>query len=164
MPRVGGVDKQIVMQPDRCIGCASCAAACYYGHLDTPVLGYEAVECSSAMPMVCRHCEEAPCVAACPREAMYRDDAGIVRRSNLRCTGCLSCVLACPFGVLDQEFTRGQVAKCDLCADRCTQDRAKLPRCVSVCPSGALKLLELEEELPREGYVLLSGRVVSSAR
>jgi len=164
MPQAGGVNKQLVLEPERCIGCKSCAAACFLGHLDTPALRYEQVEKSSAMPMVCRHCEEAPCVAACPREAMYRDAEGIVRRSNFLCTGCRSCVLACPFGVLDNEITARQVAKCDLCADRMGQDPAKAPRCVSVCPSGALKFMELEEELPEKGYVLVSGRVVSPSR
>jgi len=164
MPEVSGANKQLVLEPGRCIGCKSCAAACFYGHLDTLALRYEEIEQSTAMPMVCRHCEEAPCVSACPREAMYKDEAGIVRRSAVRCTGCRSCVLACPFGVLDNEITRRQVAKCDLCVDRTGQEPPLLPRCVSICPSGALKLMELEEEVPQQGYVLVSGRVISSSR
>lgn len=164
MAEAGEVTKQVVINPGRCIGCKSCASACYYGHLDTPALAYEEVASSVDMPMVCRQCEDAPCVAACPREAMYKDEAGIIRRSAVRCTGCLSCVLACPFGVLDREVVKRQVAKCDLCADRMRQDPPKAPRCVSVCPSGALKFLDIEQELPQEGYVLLSGRVISSKR
>jgi len=164
MAEVVQVEKQLLIDPARCIGCRSCAGACYYGHLDTPALAYEEIEQSNAMPMVCRQCEDAPCVAACPRDAMYKDDAGIVRRSAVLCTGCLSCVLACPFGVLNREIVKRQVAKCDLCADRTRQSPPRMPRCVSVCPSGALKFMELEQEVVRAGYQLLSGRIVTPLR
>jgi Fe-S-cluster-containing dehydrogenase component len=95
---------------------------------------------------------------------MYKDEDGVVRRSAVRCTGCRSCALACPFGVLDEEVTRGQIAKCDLCVDRTErEDSPLLPRCVSVCPSGALQFMDLAEEVEEEGYVVLSGRVISSS-
>ena len=163
MPEFDGADRQLVLEPDRCIGCLSCAAACFLGHLDTPALRYEDLDRSAGMPMVCRHCEEAPCKLACPVEAMYEDDSGAVLRSFILCTGCRSCTLACPFGVLGSEITRRQVAKCDLCVDRLDRDADALPRCVSVCPSGALKFMDLEEELLEEGYVLVGGRVVSAS-
>jgi len=156
------VEKQLLLDPGRCIGCKSCAAACYLGHLDTPGLAYEEMSQSEALPAVCRQCEDAPCVAACPRDAMYVDESGIVRRSLMRCTGCRSCVLACPFGVIDSEITRSQVGKCDLCADRTPY--GKLPRCVSICPSGALQFMELSREVLEKGYTLVSGRTISPSR
>ncbi len=165
MTQAATVEKQLLLDPGRCIGCKSCAAACFFGHVETAGLFYEEVEESSAMPMVCRQCEEAPCVLACPNEAMYEDQSGIVRRSVVRCTGCRCCYLACPFGVID-DITRHQVGKCDLCADRTAgADRTAqglAPRCVSVCPSGALRFEVLDEELKRQGYVLLSGRTVQA--
>ena len=162
MAEVTTVEKQLLIDPGRCIGCKSCAAACFYGHVDTHGLFYEDVAQSTAMPMVCRQCEDAPCVRACPNDAMYTDEAGIVRRSFVRCTGCRSCVVACPFGVLDHDLTRHQVGKCDLCADR--TPAGKLPRCVSVCPSGALKFMEVTGDIREKGYSLLSGRVLAPAR
>ncbi len=152
------VEKQLLLDPGRCIGCKSCAAACFLGHGESPGLFYEELPVSAAMPMLCRQCEEAPCVAACPTDAMYEDPNGIVRRSAVRCVGCRSCTLACPFGVID-EITSHVVGKCDLCADR-TPD-GKLPRCVAICPSGALRFHEPDQKLQQEGYVLLSGRTVT---
>lgn len=162
MAEVKAVDKQLVLDTERCIGCKSCAAACFYGHLEFPALRYEEAAGSAAMPAICRQCEEAPCVAACPNEAMYVDEAGIVRRSPVLCTGCRSCILACPFGIIDTEMTRNEVAKCDLCADRTPQ--GLLPRCVAVCPSRALKFLEIVEGVPAAGYTLLSGRTLHGSR
>ncbi len=152
------VERELVLDTERCIGCKSCAAACFYGHVDTPALRYEEVAGGTAMPAICRQCKEAPCVEACPNEAMYVDEAGIVRRSFFLCTGCRSCALACPFGVIDLEMVRGQSAKCDLCADRTPEGLQ--PRCVAVCPSGALQFLELAEGVPQAGYTLLSGRTL----
>jgi anaerobic carbon-monoxide dehydrogenase iron sulfur subunit len=153
--------RQIVLDTDRCIGCRSCAAACFLGHMDTPALRYEDTAHSCAMPMVCRQCEDSPCTAACPNEAMYVDENGIIRRSLVRCTGCTSCVIACPFGVLNTELSKGQVAKCDLCPDRTPE---KLPRCVAVCPSGALRFLDVVEGVPNAHYQLLSGRMIAPTR
>ncbi len=162
MADVKTVQEQLVLDTKRCIGCKSCAAACFYGHVEFPALRYEETPGSAALPAICRQCEDAPCVAVCPNEAMYVDEAGIVRRSPVRCTGCQSCMLACPFGVIDTEITMNEVAKCDLCADRTPQ--GLLPRCVAVCPSGALKFLEIAEGVPKAGYVLVSGRTLHGSR
>ena len=87
MAELTTVDKQLILDADRCIGCKSCAAACFFGHTEFPALRYEGAAGSDAMPAVCRQCEEAPCVAACPADAMYVDDAGIVRRSRCGARG-----------------------------------------------------------------------------
>ena len=76
---------------------------------------------------VCRHCEDAPCQAACPvPDAMRLDErTGVVLVDNTLCTCCLECVEACPFESI-RVGPDGEILKCDLCGGD--------PVCVRYCP------------------------------
>ena len=150
------VTKRVILDMDLCIGCRSCASVCFYGHKDMPIVNYGAVP-QATIPVICRQCAEPACVDACPNEAMQRDESGVVQRSLLRCTGCKSCALACPFGVITPELVKHQIAKCDLCEDWALAGRP--PRCVATCTTGALRFAE-PPELEEEELLLLSGRAV----
>lgn len=54
--------------------------------------------------LVCRRCEHASCVMACPFDALERTEDGIIKRHNMRCVSCKSCSLACPFGTIYMEL------------------------------------------------------------
>ena len=54
--------------------------------------------------LVCRRCEHASCVEACPFDALERSEDGIIKRHNMRCVSCKSCSLACPFGTIYMEL------------------------------------------------------------
>ena len=54
--------------------------------------------------LICRRCEHASCVQACPFDALERTDKGIIKRHNMRCVSCKSCSLACPFGTIYMEL------------------------------------------------------------
>ena len=109
----------------------------------------------ASAPMICRQCEDPPCVVACPFEALRREDDGAVVRSLVLCRGCGSCVLACPFGVLPDELTQHVVAKCDLCEDLTASGGR--PRCVAACPAGALQFVE-PDEFAKKDLMLIGGR------
>lgn len=170
------VTKRVVLNLDRCIECGSCAAACFTSHANMPAVSF-AVAGPALLPVVCRQCTSAPCVEACPADAMVRDDHAVVRRRLFRCTGCGSCAGACPFGVLPTQgagvptsirsvdrITGHQVAKCDLCQDRtATGDAAAVPRCVAACPAGALVFVD-EHQAPQTHVIALGGRTTGQDR
>jgi electron transport protein HydN len=105
-------------------------------------------------PVGCHHCQDAPCAAACPQNALYRDEDAVRVRQE-RCIGCSSCVLACPFGAIDivpstQTVQRGGftyravpvpvVIKCDLCVSR-----SEGPACVKACLTNALDYVDEDQ-------------------
>ena len=149
------VEKRVILDMDRCVGCRSCSAACFYGHRGMPNVAYGVIE-EGTLPIICRQCREPVCVDACPVEALRREDSGIVRRSRMLCIGCGSCVYACPFGVIHPDLKQHQVAKCDLCEERVLAGDA--PRCVAACTSGALRF-ESADSMEENKVLLLSGRV-----
>jgi carbon-monoxide dehydrogenase iron sulfur subunit len=101
-----------------------------------------------AVPLQCRHCEDAPCARVCPSGALSRpSEAEPVLIDQEKCIGCGFCVQACPFGVIRLAPSPGSdakaVIKCDLCFGR--QAQGLQPACVEACPVRALKFVEVEE-------------------
>jgi len=154
------VVKRVLVDMDRCVECGSCAAACFYSHGAMPIVQY-ARRGPALLPVICRQCKAAPCVDACPVEAMVQDENGVARRRLFRCIGCGSCARACPFGVLPNAVTHRQIAKCDLCVDRTAGGDGAVPRCVAACPSGAL-MFEDEHEADQANIMVLGGRTIGA--
>jgi carbon-monoxide dehydrogenase iron sulfur subunit len=85
------------------------------------------------VPLVCRHCMDAPCVAVCRTGALFQDPVtGIVDRNIERCVGCWMCAMTCPYGVIGRQAEVRVAVKCDRCKD------LDQPACVRACPTGAL--------------------------
>jgi len=133
--------RRIVLDLDLCCGCRSCEAACKIAFKGESRIKHADIENIAYLPLACKHCKEALCLASCPVNAITRDEkTGLVTRSSFICIGCKSCTYACPFGVIDAPLVRHISQKCNLC-----NDREEGPRCVSACSSGALQFLEEEE-------------------
>jgi len=147
--------KRVFLDLNRCIGCHSCSAACYYAHGGNGAVSFAPLSRGEGIPSICRHCEEPPCVAACPRNALQKRDDGSIVRMKMLCIGCRSCAYACPFGVIDADLLSHVVSKCDLCVSRTSE--GKEPACVTGCPSGALYFNEVPD-IARE-YTFVGGRV-----
>jgi len=156
------VSKIIVVDKDRCLGCKSCVIECAMAHTEAGTL-VEALESETppqprlyveavagiAMPVQCQHCEDAPCLAACPTGAIHRtSDDGPVLLDPERCIGCKFCLLVCPFGVIDLSRDGGVMVKCDLCIER--TENGKAPACVAGCPTKAIQFVELDDYLRRQ--------------
>lgn len=155
------MSKVIAVDADRCLACKQCVIECALAHTNARDLA-EALAAGEAlqprvhveqagrfgMPLQCRHCEDAPCLAVCPTQAITRvGDMGPVLLDQDRCIGCKFCMLVCPFGVIDISRTGKAMIKCDLCIER--TEAGEEPACVAACPTGALKFTELTEELKR---------------
>nr|WP_321465513.1 4Fe-4S dicluster domain-containing protein [uncultured Desulfobulbus sp.] len=100
------------------------------------------------LPIMCNHCDNPPCVRACPTQATFRTKDGLVVMDYHRCIGCRFCMAACPYGSrsfnwrdprpfikeLNVDFPsrmRGVVEKCTFCSERV--EKGQLPACVEAC-------------------------------
>lgn len=142
---------KICFLPDKCTGCSACAVACMdQNDIDVtamrPYRWIEELEQEEPGEVrfgfrsnSCVHCENPPCVAACPVECLFYDkDVQLTRYNNEACLGCKSCASVCPHDAISF-FPDGKIGKCDGCAQR--QQAGLIPACVRVCPRGALVLL-----------------------
>ena len=110
--------------------------------------------------VLCNHCENPPCVRACPTKATFkRESDGIVVMDMHRCIGCRFCMAACPYGSRSFNFRdpepfieeinpkyprrmKGVVEKCNFCAERLAV--GEQPACVEAS-DGAIVFGDLKD-------------------
>jgi formate dehydrogenase iron-sulfur subunit len=98
---------------------------------------------------VCKHCQNAACLEACPTGALFRTEFDTVVVQQDVCNGCGYCVPACPFGVVALDEADGKAHKCTLCYDRLKGGLE--PACAKTCPTDAIQFGEVEELQARAG-------------
>ena len=109
--------------------------------------GFDALLEMVRFALICRRCEGAACVKACPRGALEKvpsatHDAGVLKRANMLCTGCGTCALACPFGTVYTDLIPFPSSVCDVCRGRL--HGGEKPLCVQTCVDGAVDYREVE--------------------
>ncbi len=138
--------KEIFVRTDICTGCQTCKIACAVEHSDSKNLiaaihqdpkpkarvYVEWLQDNTKVPVLCRHCEDAPCVNACISGAITRSDLNTVVTDNDKCIGCWTCVMVCPYGVIGRDKATHKAYRCDRCIG------LEIPACVSACPTNAL--------------------------
>ena len=91
---------------------------------------------------VCKHCEHAGCLEACPTGSIVRTEFGGVFIQPDVCNGCGYCTVACPFGVVDRRPDDGRAFKCTFCYDR--QKAGLKPACATACPTESILFGDLD--------------------
>ncbi len=141
----GIVRPRLVFAPEKCLGCLACVTACNRAGEPKDIDRIRVFPLEKGrFPKVnlsfaaryCQQCAKAPCLSACPHQALSLSPEGIIVLDQKRCQGEGKCVAACPYGAI--EVLYGQAQKCDFCLD--DLKRGLLPRCVAVCPTGALEI------------------------
>ena len=129
---------RVLFDPQWCRTCRVCEAVCSITHEGwsnpaTARINVTYDEFATSEPIkavLCAQCADAPCIPACPAEAMTRHPVtGAVLVIEDRCIGCLRCRKACPWQVPKLHPKRKVALKCDLCSSR--NDG---PLCVRMCP------------------------------
>jgi formate dehydrogenase iron-sulfur subunit len=90
---------------------------------------------------VCKHCENAGCLEACPTGSIVRTEFGGVYVQPDICNGCGYCVVSCPFGVVERNEDDGRAFKCTFCYDR--QKVGLVPACAKACPTESIQFGEI---------------------
>lgn len=151
--------KRLFIDLEICSRCEECKIACdYFYHSQNN--GITNLREYATFILVCRHCEEAPCVNACYHDALEKQSDGLLKRYKMRCTSCKSCSIACPFGTIFVDFIPYLDSKCDYCLGI----TGGLPKCVISCPERAIEIKEIEENLEQNIYFIGESLAVHSRK
>jgi len=156
--------KVFIFDTAKCDGCYVCQVACKDEHCGNDWMPYAKPQPETGqfwlklneyvrgtvpkvkvayVPTMCMHCDDAPCIPACPSGAISKRDDGLVFIDPAKCTGKQLCLDACPYGAI--YFNQGlKIAqKCTGCAH--LLDRGwpiTEPRCTDACAGAAIKFGE----------------------
>jgi Fe-S-cluster-containing dehydrogenase component len=155
----------IVIDIEKCEDCNNCFLACKDEHVDNDWPGYTDAQPRHGhrwmnilrkergqfplidvayRPTPCMHCDHAACIAAAGAGAVYKRDDGIVLIDPEKAKGRKELVKSCPYGAIWWNDEKKVPQKCTLCA-HLLDDGWKQPRCVQACPTGALRILKVDD-------------------
>lgn len=129
--------KYLFVDREFCTGCKACEVACSQYHEDgvyRPAVSRVHVRRFKSIvdvPIICWHCEDAPCVQACPvtpTKSIAKDkETNTIKLNEQTCLGatCNKCIEACPAQYLRRHPDTGRPLFCDLCGGN--------PQCVQAC-------------------------------
>ena len=156
----------LIIDIEKCEDCNNCFLACKDEHVDNEWPGYTNAQPRHGhrwiniarkergeyplidvayRPTPCQHCDDAPCINPDDGQAIFKRDDGIVLIDPQRATGQKGFVKSCPYGAIWWNEEKNVPQKCTLCA-HLLDAGWKQPRCVQVCPTGAMQFIKIDKE------------------
>jgi len=155
----------LIIDVEKCENCNNCFLSCKDEYVDNDWPGVAASQPSHGqswikihgkergeypfmdvayLPVLCMHCDNAPCIKAAGDGAIYKRPDGIVIIDPVKARGQKNVVNACPYGAICWNEELNLPQKCTLCAHLLDEGWEKT-RCVQACPTGALNMLHVED-------------------
>lgn len=164
--------KAFLIDITKCVGCHDCQIGCKDEHCGQAWMPYAEAQPQvgqfwmklnqtergarphvrvTYLPVMCQHCENAPCMKVAKDGAVYRRDDGLVIIDPVKAKGQKQIVDACPYHAVFWNEELNIPQKCTGCAHLLDGDEPiKTPRCVDNCHVDVFQFGE-EEDLDLEG-------------
>lgn len=167
----------MVIDISKCTGCYNCFLTCRDEFAGNEYPGYAAAQPMSGMnwikliekergqypkvkvnytPVTCMQCDDAPCVEAAQKNAVYKRDDGIIIIDPKKAKGQKQLVNSCPYRVIEWNEEKELPQKCILCAHMLDNGES-VPRCVESCPTDALIFGDLDDPNSEISIIMASG-------
>jgi TPP-dependent indolepyruvate ferredoxin oxidoreductase alpha subunit len=132
------VNQSVNCDTEKCVGCDICEYACsfekakVFNPLKSRIRSVRIGQTFNTA-VTCKACINAPCIAACPEEAITQHkETGAIVVDEQKCKGCDWCIEACQYGAITRDPSSRKAIVCDTCGGD--------PKCVPACPESALSL------------------------
>ena len=99
----------------------------------------------------CRRCDNAPCINACPADALEKNKDGIIERAVNLCIRCKSCIAICPFGTMMNDLFEVKTSDykyMDL------SNEAELEKFAAAYPDDIVSIVDIDEDPKQKIYKL----------
>jgi Fe-S-cluster-containing dehydrogenase component len=155
----------LVIDVAKCFGCNACAVACHDEYYDNDFPGYAASMAKHGqrwidilqrekgqvpmvevayLPVMCNHCDDAPCLKAAKDGAIRKRDDGIVIIDPVKAKGQRQLVDACPYGAIfwneEQQLPQAWPFDAHLLDQGWIRTRAS-----QVCPTQAIRTVHADD-------------------